>query len=477
MPGEQKTVFPNEVLSLLEQFRLTRERQYDVMERLEGEMNKGLKAACNKTAKIKMLPTYVTSLPDGTENGDFLALDLGGSNIRLLWVKIKDGKKETCMDVFIIPEEVMTGPGDQLFDYIADHLAQFTRQHNLSDMHIPLGFTFSFPCYHEGLASATLVTWTKGYDAAGVEGKDVVPLLQEACKRKNVGVDIVAVINDTVATQMAGAFQDQNCLVGLILGTGCNASYLECTEKVELFKGEKGPNKFVILDCEWGAMGDNGCLEDIRTDFDRDIDGRTFNHGKQFYEKMIAGMYLGEILRLAMIQLANQNVLFGGVVPAVLEKEWKFKTKNITFIENDTSADLSITRQILEGFDLNPTPADLQIVHTLSRAIWTRASKLVSAGISQIAKRINKPSIMVAVDGSLYQHFQQFRETMMSEIRELVPQYKVNFVLAEDGSGFGGAVTASVAVRQSRALQNGYVQNGYVPVSMQNGHLPVQNGN
>ncbi|XP_072177541.1 hexokinase-4-like [Diadema setosum] len=421
------------------------------MRRLEGEMNKGLKRSTNEEAKIKMLPTYVTSLPDGTEKGNFLALDLGGSNFRVLLVTINNGKSETCMDVYTIPNEVMTGPGDQLFDYIAEHLGKFTRSHNLSDMQIPLGFTFSFPCFHNGLASATLVTWTKGYDAAGVEGKDVVPMLQEACKRKNVRVDIVALMNDTVATQMAGAFRDHSCLVGLIMGTGMNASYLECTEKVEMFEGERGPDNFVIIDCEWGAFGDNGCLEDVRTAFDRDIDRRTFNHGKQFYEKMIAGMYLGEILRLAMIHLADQKALFGGDVSDALRKEWAFKTKNLTFIENDTSENLDVVREILEKFDLSPTQEDLRIVHALSRAVWRRGAKLAAAGLSQMARRINKPRFTVSVDGSLYQHFSQYRELMMSDIKELVPQHQVDFLHALDGSGIGGAVTAAVAVRLNRA--------------------------
>ncbi len=39
-------------------------------------------------ADIKMFPTYVRSIPDGSEKGDFLALDLGGTNFRVLWVQI-----------------------------------------------------------------------------------------------------------------------------------------------------------------------------------------------------------------------------------------------------------------------------------------------------------------------------------------------------------------------------------------------------
>lgn len=48
---------------------------------------------------------------------------------------------------------------------------------------------------------------------------------------------------------------------------------------------------------------------------------------------MIAGMYLGEILRLSMIHLINQKAIFGGVLPEALEKEWSLDTKNLTYIE------------------------------------------------------------------------------------------------------------------------------------------------
>ena len=35
---------------------------------------------------VKMFITYVHSLPDGSEQGDFLGLDLGGSNFRVLLI-------------------------------------------------------------------------------------------------------------------------------------------------------------------------------------------------------------------------------------------------------------------------------------------------------------------------------------------------------------------------------------------------------
>ena len=48
----------------------------EVSRRLLDQMNKGLESEVNDS-KVKMLITYVHSLPDGSENGDFLALDFG----------------------------------------------------------------------------------------------------------------------------------------------------------------------------------------------------------------------------------------------------------------------------------------------------------------------------------------------------------------------------------------------------------------
>ena len=48
----------------------------------------------------------------------------------------------------------------------------------------PLGFTFSFPCKQEGLASARLTSWTQGFTCSGVVNHDVVKMLQTAIDEK-----------------------------------------------------------------------------------------------------------------------------------------------------------------------------------------------------------------------------------------------------------------------------------------------------
>ncbi len=66
-------------------FKITHEGMEQVSSLLMKDLVKGLERE-GKDVKVKMLITYVHSLPDGSEEGDFLALDLGGSNFRVLLI-------------------------------------------------------------------------------------------------------------------------------------------------------------------------------------------------------------------------------------------------------------------------------------------------------------------------------------------------------------------------------------------------------
>lgn len=125
----------------------------------------------------------------------------------------------------------------------------------------------------------------------------------------------MAVVNDTVGTMMTCGYDDQQCEVGLIIGnshpsprpslqplspeawpppcdfvgsrlpiplslqgTGTNACYMEELRYIDLVEGDEGR---MCINTEWGAFGDDGALEDIRTEFDREIDRGSLNPGKQ----------------------------------------------------------------------------------------------------------------------------------------------------------------------------------------------------
>jgi hexokinase len=50
------------------------------------------------------------------------------------------------------------------------------------------------------------------------------------------------------------------------------------------------------------------------------MDFESLNPGEQIYEKLISGMYLGEIVRRILLKLAHDAALFGDVVPSKLEQ-------------------------------------------------------------------------------------------------------------------------------------------------------------
>ena len=64
------------------------------------------------------------------------------------------------------------------------------------------------------------------------------------------------------------------------LGTGSNACYVEKVENAEMFDGDKS-KPYVIINTEWGAFGDDGRLDFVRTEYDREIDQYSINPGKQ----------------------------------------------------------------------------------------------------------------------------------------------------------------------------------------------------
>ncbi|XP_059407290.1 hexokinase-2-like [Carassius carassius] len=438
--------------------RLSDENLMDVSKRFRREMDKGLGRDTNPTAAVKMLPTFVRSTPDGTETGDFLALDLGGTNFRVLLVRVSSNGKQTVEmenQIYAIPENIMRGSGTELFDHIAECLANFLDKLGIKDKKLPLGFTFSFPCQQTKLDESILVSWTKGFKASGVEGRDVVGLLRKAIKsRGDFDIDIVAVINDTVGTMMTCGYDDHHCEIGLIIGTGTNACYMEEMRHLELVDGDEGR---MCVNMEWGAFGDDGALDDIRTEFDREIDAGSLNPGKQLFEKMISGMYMGELVRLILVKMAKDGFLFQGHTTPDLLTTGHFKTSFISDIENNKSSEgLLSAEQVLRGLGLDPSSEDCAITQRVCQIVSTRAAHLCAASLTAVLRQIRdnkateKLRATVGVDGSVYKNHPQFARRLNKMVRLLVPDCDVRFLRSEDGSGKGAAMVTAVAYRLAK---------------------------
>uniref|UniRef100_A0A087XBN9 Phosphotransferase n=1 Tax=Poecilia formosa TaxID=48698 RepID=A0A087XBN9_POEFO len=439
----------------LHQFHLSDKTLMELSMRFRREMDKGLCRDTNPTAAVKMLPTYVRSTPDGTEQGEFLALDLGGSNFRILLVKVKgngDQKVEMESQIYDIPDLVMRGSGSDLFDHIADCLANFLEKMGIKNKKLPLGFTFSFPCLQTKLDESVLISWTKGFRLSGVEGNDVVSLLRKSIKKRgDFDTDIMAVISDTVGTMMTCGFDDRHCEIGLIVGTGTNACYMEQMRNLQLMDGDEGQ---MCVNTEWGAFGDDGALEDLRTDIDREIDAGSLNPGKQLFEKMISGLYMGELVRLILVKMARKQLLFQGQTTPQLLTSGCFSTNYIYAIESDKDEEgLASAEKALRSLGLDPSAEDCAATRRICQIVSTRAAHLCASTLAAVMRQIRdnkaaeKLRITIGVDGSVYKGHPEFSRKLNKMVRRLVPDCDVRFLQSQHGSGKGAAMVTAVAYR------------------------------
>ncbi|KAK2837673.1 hypothetical protein Q5P01_014885 [Channa striata] len=453
--GELHDERAHKVDKYLHSFLLSDETLMDISIKFRREMDKGLCRDTNPTAAVKMLPTFVRSTPDGTEQGEFLALDLGGANFRVLLVKVMaDGEQKVEMEnqIYEISEHLMRGNGSELFDHIADCLANFLEKMDIKDKKLPLGFTFSFPCQQTKLDESVLVSWTKGFKSSGVEGKDVISLLRNSIKKRgDFDIDIVAVVNDTVGTMMTCGYDDPHCEIGLIVGTGTNACYMEQMRNIEVLDGDEGQ---MCVNTEWGAFGDDGALEDLRTDIDREIDSGSLNPGKQLFEKMISGLYMGELVRLILVRMAKERLLFQGKTTPELLTTGSFSTSYIYAIESVKEEEgLASAEKVLRDLGLDPSQEDCKDAQRVCQIVSTRAAHLCAATLVAVLRQIRdnkaaeKLRATIGVDGSVYKNHPEFSRKLHKMVRRLVPDCDVRFLQSQFGSGKGAAMVTAVAYR------------------------------
>ncbi|MFH1079452.1 MAG: hypothetical protein V1766_04190 [Pseudomonadota bacterium] len=434
---------PDRFLSRLESlFSVTLQDAQEITFHFHEEMRHGLEG---KKSSLKMIPSFV-GRPKGTEKGNYLALDLGGTNIRVLAVALDGNGNATPSAVsrFVIPHETMGGTGDTLFDFTADCIQSFFREHPVGTQDAyDLAFTFSFPVEQRSIASGKLICWTKGFTASGVEGRDVVALLIEALKRKQMEfIHVAALANDTVGTLVAQSYTDPTCDMGVILGTGTNACYPEDTIRILKHQGS-GASGEMIVNLEWGGF------DKLRTNvYDRVLDSASHNAGQQKLEKMVSGMYLGEITRLVIIEMIEKGLLF-------TEKSLPAFSEAYTL----TTEHLSIAAQGLDFFDdfglSDVSAADNKTIREICNIVSTRSARIAGAAIAAVIAWMDanfESSHTVAIDGALFEKYPGFQVNMKDMLFGVLGDRaeRIKLELAKDGSGIGSAIIGAVAATARR---------------------------
>jgi hexokinase len=94
----------------------------------------------------------------------------------------------------------------------------------------------------------------------------------------------------------------------------------------------------MAINCEWGAF-DNQHEVLPRTPYDIIIDKDSPRPGQQAFEKMVAGLYLGEIFRLALLDLHGNPdcTIFSGQDVSKLTKPYSLDSSFLSAIEESVN--------------------------------------------------------------------------------------------------------------------------------------------
>lgn len=375
------------------------------------ELQRGL---AEDGSMLPLLPTYIAHMPSGKEQGEVAVIDLGGTNVRVGVVRLLGGHRyESELEGWTIPQDLKQGSGHALFAYISSKMRAFLEKKRVGTHMV--GFTFSFPVKQTSWNNGVLLQWNKDLELDNVLGLDVVQLLQEALTEQGLDLRVSGLVNDTVGTLVGAKYADPRAQMSVILGTGTNAAYVERTERIRKLRVRGHGGGHTILNVEWGAFGDGPNVHTYLpvNAFDEAVDAGTHNPGRQRFEKMTSGMYLPLLYKAA----CGEQVT----------------TEQMSLLERSEGS-------------------------ALCRAISTRSARLIAAAIVALAKHVcaggGDGAVVVAVDGSLFEHYHGYRERIEQTIRELT-DLEVQLVLFKDMSAIGAAaaVLAHLSEDQGNASE------------------------
>ncbi|KAF2444270.1 hypothetical protein P171DRAFT_432331 [Karstenula rhodostoma CBS 690.94] len=418
--------------------------------------------------------TWVHSLPTGKETGTFLTIDLGGTNLRVCKVtlhgesaKNKDQKYDIEQEQYKFPNSIKSTNADELWTHVAEKLEDFIENKGLAKEYddknkMPLGFCFSYPATQDGIDHAVLQRWTKGFDIDGVEGHDAAAQLRAKMEEKKLPLDLICVINDTVGALVASAYSDPATIIGGIFGTGCNAAYMSSVSSIkklspddERLKDKDGNTRpLMAINCEYGAF-DNARKVLPWTKYDAQIDEESPRPGQQAFEKLSAGLYLGEIFRLILVEFADRGLIFADQEKNGNEKlrqRYSIDTGFLSQIENDETEGFTDTRGMFRDvLGLDVADEELEVFRRVAELIAVRGARLCACGVAAICLEEGITEGHVAADGSVANKHPHFKKRWAKALDQILgfdsvgeDQDPIIITSADDGSGVGCAIIAAM---------------------------------
>ncbi|KAK3312399.1 hypothetical protein B0H66DRAFT_397920 [Apodospora peruviana] len=402
-----------------------------------------------KESEDQFLPTPISEsimrAGAGRKGGRFLAIDIGGTNLRVGFVELVPSSKEekslseaihNGLDTVVdddeeeestqtrqvnrhleqswpIQEYLKNENSDMLFEWIGSRIAEVVRNgcevFSLKPTdELPMGITFSFPMEQRSLSEATLMFMGKGFAITSNLNLGV-QLLKGYEKHRTPNllppIRIAAISNDAVSTLVSFIHQypaksHQRAVMGLIVGTGCNAtiplrlSSLGPVKRpgcVSVTPGVSADDVRIAVNTEWSINGSAPPLRrhNLITRWDKDLDRAGEVPGFQPLEYMTAGRYLGELARLMFIDYLSVARPQASL-PEKLRQRFGLTT---TFISHfyPGSPRGEILAQLEKEFpsavgQFKWTDEEANMLYRISHAIEVRAAGIIAASTVALLK-------------------------------------------------------------------------------------------
>lgn len=446
------------------------------------------------------------------EQGEYFAIDIGGTNYRVTYARLsaETGKLAALeMRDSSIPDWAYTAPAPRLFDLLAEAVVSLGRDLGVlppststapaaaaataeapsspqgegarerENKSLTVGFCFSFPCDQTALDAGRLLKLTKRFQNEGAVGRDPVEMLRAALARAGEpGARVAALLNDSVGTLAGGRYSDPAVAVGVILGTGTNAAYVEAAANVPKLPKESAlrlRGGRVVVNTEWGNFNAPS-LPTLEADLA--LDAASEHPGEQLLEKMVSGMYMGECARRLLLELVERHSLFSSSsptsppssasIPEGLKAAGSFSTADVSACDTDSSLTLSKVAAVLSkvlGADdaaSRVSYLDRRAVRAVCSLVAARSARLLAAAVASLLQLVEDAGesvsgvprggrVAVAVDGGVFEHYAKYRSTCRAALAEAlgVPLRKVDSRVAlrrvRDASSLGAAFLAAAA--------------------------------
>ncbi|KAL7910471.1 hypothetical protein GGI35DRAFT_367868 [Trichoderma velutinum] len=302
------------------------------------------------TSSDQFIPTPVLqqNISAGHQKGKCLAIDIGGTNLRVGIIEFLDitetGDHDSMNEnakgapnrsrlhksfekSWYIDEDLKKEHPQKIFNWIGSCVVDvISNKKSFPDGYneefLPVGITFSFPMIQESINEAKIMALSKGFTLATdmdlghllVQGYETHRVNRDQQETKLPSLKIAAIVNDAVATFITANYNTQSTCgrtvpMSFICATGTNATVtlplssfgsFKLPRHMDLKELSSNSTEFII-NTEWEMKGASGPLQSYITKWDLLLDKDLPIPGQQPYDYMTAGRYLGELARLMAV--------------------------------------------------------------------------------------------------------------------------------------------------------------------------------